>query len=195
MTSENRKIKTAKMMKKEKPMMSVTAIIQGTQARHWSRGNTCMYILIPHICITITINRLNCFIQDVPFIKNNNLRWKRIREFSTSSSFFVVVVYNFFIDGNRIISSRRIFQLFKQNLSNTKHTTPTIQLHIIIFYNIIPYVWIILYMHVECDITFPVICESGKERSYSLYRQTRNTIYCIPESLVYACFARIIWPG
>ncbi|XP_043590163.1 retinoic acid receptor RXR isoform X5 [Bombus pyrosoma] len=28
------------MMKKEKPMMSVTAIIQGTQARHWSRGNT-----------------------------------------------------------------------------------------------------------------------------------------------------------
>lgn len=40
MTSENRKIKTAKMMKKEKPMMSVTAIIQGTQAQHWSRGNT-----------------------------------------------------------------------------------------------------------------------------------------------------------
>ncbi|XP_061935281.1 retinoic acid receptor RXR-alpha-B isoform X4 [Apis cerana] len=28
------------MMKKEKPMMSVTAIIQGTQAQHWSRGNT-----------------------------------------------------------------------------------------------------------------------------------------------------------
>lgn len=27
-------------MKKEKPMMSVTAIIQGTQAQHWSRGNT-----------------------------------------------------------------------------------------------------------------------------------------------------------
>ncbi|XP_015433884.1 PREDICTED: retinoic acid receptor RXR-alpha-B isoform X2 [Dufourea novaeangliae] len=27
------------MMKKEKPMMSVTAIIQGTQAQHWSRGN------------------------------------------------------------------------------------------------------------------------------------------------------------
>ncbi|XP_011332372.1 retinoic acid receptor RXR-alpha-B isoform X2 [Ooceraea biroi] len=28
------------MMKKEKPMMSVTAIIQGTQAQHWARGNT-----------------------------------------------------------------------------------------------------------------------------------------------------------
>ncbi|KAL0113666.1 hypothetical protein PUN28_012657 [Cardiocondyla obscurior] len=27
------------MMKKEKPMMSVTAIIQGTQAQHWARGN------------------------------------------------------------------------------------------------------------------------------------------------------------
>ncbi|XP_025160607.1 retinoic acid receptor RXR isoform X4 [Harpegnathos saltator] len=28
------------MMKKEKPMMSVTAIIQGTQAQHWARSNT-----------------------------------------------------------------------------------------------------------------------------------------------------------
>ncbi|XP_003700030.1 retinoid X receptor ultraspiracle isoform X1 [Megachile rotundata] len=28
------------MMKKERPMTSVTAIIQGTQAQHWSRGNT-----------------------------------------------------------------------------------------------------------------------------------------------------------
>ncbi|XP_043464013.1 retinoic acid receptor RXR-alpha-B isoform X1 [Leptopilina heterotoma] len=28
------------MMKKEKPMMSVTAIIQGAQAQHWARGNT-----------------------------------------------------------------------------------------------------------------------------------------------------------
>ncbi|XP_011865988.1 PREDICTED: retinoic acid receptor RXR isoform X2 [Vollenhovia emeryi] len=28
------------MMKKEKPMMSVTAIIQGTQAQHWARGST-----------------------------------------------------------------------------------------------------------------------------------------------------------
>lgn len=26
------------MIKKEKPMMSVTAIIQGTQAQHWARG-------------------------------------------------------------------------------------------------------------------------------------------------------------
>lgn len=40
MTNEPRKTKTARMMKKEKPMMSVTAIIQGTQAQHWSRGNT-----------------------------------------------------------------------------------------------------------------------------------------------------------
>lgn len=40
MTSIQRNIKTARMMKKEKPMMSVTAIIQGTQAQHWSRGNT-----------------------------------------------------------------------------------------------------------------------------------------------------------
>lgn len=27
-----------KMMKKEKPMMSVTAIIQGAQAQHWGRS-------------------------------------------------------------------------------------------------------------------------------------------------------------
>lgn len=40
MTSESKQKKTVKMMKKEKPMMSVTAIIQGTQAQHWSRGNT-----------------------------------------------------------------------------------------------------------------------------------------------------------
>lgn len=40
MTSEQSNTKTARMMKKEKPMMSVTAIIQGTQAQHWSRGNT-----------------------------------------------------------------------------------------------------------------------------------------------------------
>lgn len=26
------------MLKKEKPMMSVTAIIQGAQAQHWGRG-------------------------------------------------------------------------------------------------------------------------------------------------------------
>lgn len=63
-TSENRKIKTAKMMKKEKPMMSVTAIIQGTQAQHWSRGNTCMYILTT--CIRI-IHRFPRFVQGVSF--------------------------------------------------------------------------------------------------------------------------------
>lgn len=40
MTSESRTGKPGKMMKKEKPMMSVTAIIQGTQAQHWARGNT-----------------------------------------------------------------------------------------------------------------------------------------------------------
>ena len=33
------------MMKKEKPMMSVTAIIQGAQAQHWARGNSCTYLL------------------------------------------------------------------------------------------------------------------------------------------------------
>lgn len=33
------------MMKKEKPMMSVTAIIQGAQAQHWSRGNTCTFLI------------------------------------------------------------------------------------------------------------------------------------------------------
>jgi hypothetical protein len=43
-TSESRAGKQpGKMMKKEKPMMSVTAIIQGTQAQHWARGNTCTY--------------------------------------------------------------------------------------------------------------------------------------------------------
>lgn len=32
------KVVVVKMMKKEKPMMSVTAIIQGAQQQHWSRS-------------------------------------------------------------------------------------------------------------------------------------------------------------
>lgn len=54
MTSESRTGKPGKMMKKEKPMMSVTAIIQGTQAQHWARGNTCTYvnILLRNYCAT-----------------------------------------------------------------------------------------------------------------------------------------------
>lgn len=31
------------MMKKEKPMMSVTAIIQGAHAQQWARGNSCKF--------------------------------------------------------------------------------------------------------------------------------------------------------
>lgn len=50
MTSESRTGKPSKMMKKEKPMMSVTAIIQGTQAQHWARGNTCTYIHMSILC-------------------------------------------------------------------------------------------------------------------------------------------------
>lgn len=43
-TSESKSGKQpGKMMKKEKPMMSVAAIIQGTQAQHWARGNACTY--------------------------------------------------------------------------------------------------------------------------------------------------------
>ncbi|KOX70528.1 hypothetical protein WN51_02584 [Melipona quadrifasciata] len=62
------------MMKKEKPMMSVTAIIQGTQAQHWSRGNT----LFLTIEIDVTGNTLRHEFQSL-MVSNNKrnrlLKW------------------------------------------------------------------------------------------------------------------------